>query len=124
MVVKAKGAGDSEVRNNPPVHSKGQRHGHAFVPQPVSRVGGVAPMPGGNDKGREAPMTYGPHKVTHHAPSTLGSGMADGKRSEHVHNKHLTDSIRHPAGPEHQGSGMLDQASYVGARRGQGPSEK
>lgn len=45
-MVKVAGAGDKGgSQENPPVHSKGQRHGMPWSPIPVSSPGGVAPPP-------------------------------------------------------------------------------
>lgn len=130
-----KGAGDIAMRENPTVTSKGDRHGKPYHPTPVSRPGGVAaPPPSGakvvghaEESGHMHPkhvrVAEGPHVVTHHHPSTLGTAMADGHRYPHPHNVKQTDRVHH-SGPKHEGSGQLDSDHYVGGNRGKGPSEK
>ena len=44
-MANVKGAGDTAMRENPPVHSKGDRHGKPFHPSPVTVAGGVAAAP-------------------------------------------------------------------------------
>jgi len=47
MANLVKNAGSTEMRENPPVHSKAQHHGIPRTPGKVSKPGGVASLPGG-----------------------------------------------------------------------------
>jgi hypothetical protein len=56
MVATVKGAGDTGMRENPPVHSKGMKwHGKPHSPGKVSSIGGTAPISGQGKSGPGVP---------------------------------------------------------------------
>lgn len=108
MAYGVKGAGSSKSGENPKVTSKFDRmHGHPRVPGGVSKPGGTAPIGSGHSGGAKAhinaesghmqPRESSParteHKVTHHAPHTLGTSMADGHREGGDKNWGETDIV-------------------------------
>ena len=91
-MAEVKGAGSTEMRENPPVHSKGQRHGIPFHPSPVERPGGVA----------AAPMSG--TKVPLHSAE---SGHREPRHVPHEHEKHVVTRVAPPKHDEHE---ALDRA--------------
>lgn len=109
-MAKVKGAGDTGMQSNPKVTSKFDRmHGQPRTPAKVTHPGGTAAPTGTKHSGfnehghmypHEATPAKGGHKVTHHAPETLGAPLAKGSGAAEKANYLMTDSIRSEKGTD------------------------
>lgn len=116
MTYKPMPGAEEDQRSNPAVRSKFDKSQGKGLPAPhLSHPGQTVAVtgthhPGHNENGHKIPVEvtgrHGGdemHKVTHHHPSTLGSGMAEGRG--YAREPNIAQSDRVPEATRHEGMG-------------------